>query len=63
MLEVSTLETNTLTTSFRVLGLQVHAVQISDVIAQMERWIGSREMGRYVAVPKASTRWRKTRIS
>ena len=36
--------------SFRVLGVRVHAVQISDVIAQMEEWIAQREPGHYIAV-------------
>jgi N-acetylglucosaminyldiphosphoundecaprenol N-acetyl-beta-D-mannosaminyltransferase len=36
--------------SFKVLGVRVDAVQISDVIAQMEEWIARREGCRYVAV-------------
>jgi exopolysaccharide biosynthesis WecB/TagA/CpsF family protein len=35
---------------FRVLGVQVDAVQIADVIAQMEEWIARREGCRYIAV-------------
>jgi N-acetylglucosaminyldiphosphoundecaprenol N-acetyl-beta-D-mannosaminyltransferase len=35
---------------FRVLGVRVHAVQIPDVIALMERWIRRRETGNYIAV-------------
>jgi N-acetylglucosaminyldiphosphoundecaprenol N-acetyl-beta-D-mannosaminyltransferase len=36
--------------SFRILGVPVHAVQIPDVVSQIQRWIGSDERGRYVAV-------------
>lgn len=36
--------------NFRVLGVQVHAVQIPEVIALMEGWIARREQGRTVAV-------------
>lgn len=36
--------------AFRVLGVRVHAVQIPDAVALMERWIGMREKGHYVAV-------------
>jgi N-acetylglucosaminyldiphosphoundecaprenol N-acetyl-beta-D-mannosaminyltransferase len=35
---------------FRVLGVPVHAVQISDVIARIRFWINSDTRGRYVAV-------------
>ena len=38
------------TASFRVLGVRVHAIQIPETIAQMEKWIESRESGHYVAV-------------
>jgi N-acetylglucosaminyldiphosphoundecaprenol N-acetyl-beta-D-mannosaminyltransferase len=38
------------TPGFRVLGVRVHAIQIRGVIAQMEKWIESRESGHYVAV-------------
>lgn len=38
------------TPSFRVLGVRVHAIQIPGTIAQMEKWIESRESGHYVAV-------------
>jgi N-acetylglucosaminyldiphosphoundecaprenol N-acetyl-beta-D-mannosaminyltransferase len=36
--------------SFRVLGVRVHAIQIPETIALMEKWIGSRKFGQYVAV-------------
>jgi N-acetylglucosaminyldiphosphoundecaprenol N-acetyl-beta-D-mannosaminyltransferase len=36
--------------SFRVLGVAVHAVQIPDVVSQMELWIRNEEKGRYIAV-------------
>jgi N-acetylglucosaminyldiphosphoundecaprenol N-acetyl-beta-D-mannosaminyltransferase len=36
--------------SFPVLGLPVHAVQISGVVSQIENWIQSDAKGRYVAV-------------
>lgn len=36
--------------SFHVLGVRVDAVQILDVVAQMEQWIESREHCRYIAV-------------
>jgi len=36
--------------SFKVLGVRVDAVQIPDVIAQMERWIGERRGSHYIAV-------------
>jgi N-acetylglucosaminyldiphosphoundecaprenol N-acetyl-beta-D-mannosaminyltransferase len=35
---------------FRVLGVRVHAVQIPEVIEQMETWIAHRAAGRYIAV-------------
>jgi len=35
---------------FRVLGVTVHAVQIPDVIGQMEEWISLPAEGRYIAV-------------
>lgn len=35
---------------FKVLGVQVHAVQIPDVIKQMERWIKEREACHFIAV-------------
>lgn len=38
------------TASFRVLGVRVHAIQIPETIAQMEKWIELRESGHYVAV-------------
>jgi N-acetylglucosaminyldiphosphoundecaprenol N-acetyl-beta-D-mannosaminyltransferase len=36
--------------NFEVLGVRVHAVQMSDAIAQLRSWIRNRETGRYVAV-------------
>lgn len=36
--------------SFRVLGVKVNAVQIPDVIARMEHWIGESRATHYVAV-------------
>jgi N-acetylglucosaminyldiphosphoundecaprenol N-acetyl-beta-D-mannosaminyltransferase len=36
--------------NFEVLGVRVHAVQMSDAIAQLRSWIQNRESGRYVAV-------------
>src|SRR6266851_4184361 len=36
--------------NFDVLGVRVHAVQMSDAIAQVRCWIQNRETGRYVAV-------------
>lgn len=41
---------STSTPCFRVLGVRVDAVQIPDVVAQMEQWIARREASRYVAV-------------
>jgi N-acetylglucosaminyldiphosphoundecaprenol N-acetyl-beta-D-mannosaminyltransferase len=35
---------------FKVLGVRVNAVQIPDVIAQMERWISSRDASHFIAV-------------
>jgi N-acetylglucosaminyldiphosphoundecaprenol N-acetyl-beta-D-mannosaminyltransferase len=37
-------------TSFKVLGVRVHAVQIPDVTAQMETWISARESCHFIAV-------------
>ena len=37
-------------TSFKVLGVRVDAVQIPDVVAQMERWIQQRAKSHYIAV-------------
>jgi N-acetylglucosaminyldiphosphoundecaprenol N-acetyl-beta-D-mannosaminyltransferase len=39
-----------LTSTFKVLGVRVHAVQIPDVIAQMENWIADRCQCRFIAV-------------
>ena len=36
--------------NFDVLGVRVHAVQMSDAIAQVRSWIRNHETGRYVAV-------------
>jgi N-acetylglucosaminyldiphosphoundecaprenol N-acetyl-beta-D-mannosaminyltransferase len=36
--------------SFRVLGIPVHAVQIPDVVLQIERWVQSDTTARYIAV-------------
>ncbi len=36
--------------AFTVLGVRVNAVQIPDVIEQMERWIQERRTGQYIAV-------------
>jgi len=36
--------------NYEVLGVRIHAVQMSDAIAQLRSWIQSRENGRYVAV-------------
>jgi N-acetylglucosaminyldiphosphoundecaprenol N-acetyl-beta-D-mannosaminyltransferase len=36
--------------SFRLLGVQVHAVQIPEAIAQMQRWIEEKQGCHYVAV-------------
>ncbi|OFV95860.1 MAG: hypothetical protein A3F68_00945 [Acidobacteria bacterium RIFCSPLOWO2_12_FULL_54_10] len=41
---------NKLTTYFRVLGIRVHAVQIPDVVQQMERWITEKEFGHFVTL-------------
>lgn len=36
--------------SYKVLGVRVHAVQIPDVVDQMERWIGEGRDAHYIAV-------------
>ncbi len=36
--------------NFQVLGVRVHAVQMSEAIAQLRAWIRNRDNGRYVAV-------------
>src|SRR5205823_5186603 len=36
--------------SFRVLGVHVSAVQILDVISQMERWIRNRDAGHFITL-------------
>jgi N-acetylglucosaminyldiphosphoundecaprenol N-acetyl-beta-D-mannosaminyltransferase len=36
--------------AFKVLGVRVNAVQIPDVVAQVENWIAGRTAGNYVAV-------------
>src|ERR1700733_9795079 len=45
----NTLSTNA-TPTFKVLGIRVDAVQISDAIGILEQWIADREGSRYVAV-------------
>lgn len=39
-----------MTTSFKVLGVRVDAVQIPEVIARMEQWISRRDACHYIAV-------------
>lgn len=36
--------------SFRVVGVRVDAIQLPEAVAQIERWIDSRETGKYVAI-------------
>ena len=36
--------------NYEVLGVRIHAVEMSDAIAQLRSWIQNRENGRYVAV-------------
>jgi len=36
--------------SFQVLGVRVNAVQIPDVVCQMERWIRERNVGHFISV-------------
>ncbi|MFZ0039606.1 MAG: WecB/TagA/CpsF family glycosyltransferase [Candidatus Acidiferrales bacterium] len=36
--------------SFRVVGVRVDAIQLPEAVAQIERWIESRETGKYVAI-------------
>ena len=43
-------KTTAIVPTFSVLGVRVSAVQISDTVARMERWINSGKTGRYVAV-------------
>lgn len=38
------------TTSFKVLGVRVNAVQIPEVVQQIEHWIEDRSVGRFVCV-------------
>ncbi len=45
-----TIQSKTDSPGFRVLGVRVHAVQIPDVVIQVERWIQEREEGNYIAV-------------
>jgi N-acetylglucosaminyldiphosphoundecaprenol N-acetyl-beta-D-mannosaminyltransferase len=45
-----TLKSETKLPGFRVLGVRVHAVQIPDVVTQVEQWIQERERPHYVAV-------------
>jgi N-acetylglucosaminyldiphosphoundecaprenol N-acetyl-beta-D-mannosaminyltransferase len=46
----ATTETGFTLPRFKVLGVRVHAVQFSDVAAQMERWIRERGPSHYIAV-------------
>jgi len=39
--------------TFKVLGVRVNAVQIADVVAQIERWIEERSYGHVVATANA----------
>jgi N-acetylglucosaminyldiphosphoundecaprenol N-acetyl-beta-D-mannosaminyltransferase len=50
MFEGDQLKTRTVTPTFSVLGVRVFVVQIDDAIAQVEKWIGTHEAGRFVAV-------------
>jgi N-acetylglucosaminyldiphosphoundecaprenol N-acetyl-beta-D-mannosaminyltransferase len=36
--------------SYHVLGIPVHCLQISEVISQIESWIATRDMTRYIAI-------------
>ena len=36
--------------NYNVLGVPVHCVRMSDVIAEMETWIASRDQTRYIAI-------------
>ncbi len=36
--------------SFRVVGVRIDAIQLPEAVAQIERWIDSRETGKYVAI-------------
>ena len=49
MLKSEIVKPKTVTPSFRVLGVRVHAVQIDDTIEQMEQWIEERKTGHFVA--------------
>ncbi len=48
--ERSALPSREKTSFFQVLGVRVHAVQISGVVEQMERWIAEGAAGLYIAV-------------
>ncbi len=50
MASPTTVEPKPSTPGFRVLGVRVNAVQILDVICQMERWVQERRAGHYIAV-------------
>src|SRR3990172_11448046 len=39
--------------SFKVLGIRVDAVQMPDVIRQMEQWIKEKSFGHFIAVTNA----------
>ncbi len=45
----SSITDRSVTPSFRVLGVRIHAVQIADTIEQIEQWIAARGAGHYVA--------------
>lgn len=49
MLKSEIVKPKTVTPSFRVLGVRVHAVQIDDTIEQIEQWIEERKTGHFVA--------------
>lgn len=49
MLKNEIVQPKTVTPSFRVLGVRVHAVQIADTIELIEQWIEERKIGHYVA--------------
>lgn len=49
MLKSEIVKPKSVTPSFRVLGVRIHAVQIVDTIDQIEQWIEERKTGHYVA--------------
>lgn len=50
MFEGDKLKAGTVTPTFFVLGVRVFVIQINDAVAQIEKWIGTHETGRFVAV-------------